>query len=317
MEYRPLGPTGLSVAEICLGTGQIGWTARASDTHDLFDAYVSAGGNFVDTADIYTQWVEGHRGGESETVVGQWFKERKNRRQIILATKCRGRMWEGLTGEGLSREHVLRACDDSLRRLQTDYIDLYQSHWADPATPIEETLRAYDELIRAGKVRYIGASNFSAGQLVEAMATAAKKGLPQYTSYQPLYNLTDRGLEREHVQLMKQHQIACIPYSPIAQGFLTGKYRKDRPLPKTPRAEHVTKRLWSDKNFAIIDTLETLSRKRGKTICQMALGWHLTHDWMTAPIIGANTVEQLNDNLGAVGLKLTTEEMALLDHVSA
>lgn len=316
MESRPLGATGVKVAEICLGTGQFGWTARPADAPRLLDTYASAGGNFVDTADIYTQWVDGHRGGESETIVGAWMRTKGNRRGIILATKARGRMWPGPTGEGLSRAHLVKACEDSLKRLRTDYIDLYQSHWEDRTTPIAETLAAYGDLIRAGKVRWIGASNFSAGALAEALVTGGRAGLPRYVCYQPFYNLWDRSLEQDHVWLLRKYRVACIPYTPLGQGFYTGKYRKGRPLPKSRRAEHVAKRYFSDKGWAVLAALERLGRKRGKTPTQMTLAWHLSHDWMTAPIVGPNTLAQLQDDLGAVGLKLTPAEIEELNRLS-
>jgi aryl-alcohol dehydrogenase-like predicted oxidoreductase len=316
MKTRALGATGIRVSSICLGTGQMTWTTPAPRAFRLLDQYAAAGGNFIDTADIYTQWVDGHTGGESETIVGQWLARRKNRRAVFLATKCRGRMWSGPAGEGLNRAHIIQACEDSLRRLKTDHIDLYQSHWYDDATPIGETLRAYADLIRAGKVRYIGASNFSAAQLTEAVLVARQAGLPQYVAYQPFYNLPFRELEAEHVWVMERYGIGCIPYTPIGQGFLSGKYRANKPLPKTSRSAHVKSRYFSEKNFKIVETLEKLGRKRGKTIVQMALGWHLGHAWVTAPIIGPNTPEQLAENLGASDLELSAAEMTALNEVS-
>ncbi len=316
MEYRPLGATGLRVSELCLGTMQFKWTTTEAVSYKVLNAFETAGGNFIDTADIYTSWAKGLHGGEAETIIGKWMKQRKNRRQIILATKCRGRMWAGPTGEGLSRAHIVKACEDSLRRLQTDYIDLYQSHTSDPATPIEETLSAYQDLIRGGKVRFIGCSNYSAGQFAEALATARALNLPQYISYQPYYNILGRDLEKDHVWLIKKYQVAVIPYSPLAGGFLTGKYQKNKPLPKSKRADGL-KRLMTDKNWKTLDTLERLGRPRAKSMLQMALGWLLAHEWMTSPIIGANTPAQLAESLGAVGLKLKPEEKTVLDNVSA
>lgn len=316
MNYRPLGATGIQVSELCLGTMNWKWTCSEAMAYRVMDAFVAGGGNFLDTADIYSSWAKGAGGGSSETIIGRWMKKKGNRRQIVLATKARGRMWDGPTGEGLNRAHLVKACEDSLKRLQTDYIDLYQSHWADTDTPIEETLRAYRDLIRAGKIRQIGCSNYSAGQFAEALVTAKHAGLPQYVSYQPYYNLFGRDLEKDHVWLIKQFKVAVIPYSPLSGGFLSGKYRKGRPVPKSDRAGGL-KGMMTDKNFAVIDTLEKMGRKRGKTILQMALGWLLSHDWMTAPIIGANSPEQLTNSLGAAGLKLTPEEKAELDKLTA
>src|SRR5687767_609479 len=185
-----------------------GWTASFAAGERVMDAFLAAGGNFIDSADIYSNWVKGFKGGESETVIGRWMKTRKNRRKIVLATKARGRMWDGPTGEGLNRAHLIQACDDSLKRLQTDCIDLYQMHWYDDATPIEETLRALGDLVKAGKIRYIGASNYSAGQLVEACAISRALGLPQFVSLQPFYNLFGRDIEKDHVWVMQKYKVS-------------------------------------------------------------------------------------------------------------
>ena len=315
MLFRPLGSTGIRVSEICLGTMQFKWTCTESMAYRVLDAFARAGGNFIDTADIYTYWGGGNKGGEAETIVGGWMKRKKNRRQIVLATKCMVRMWPGATGEGLSRVHVIQACEDSLKRLNTDYIDLYQAHWPDPGTPIEETLSAYADLIRAGKIRYAGCSNFSSGLLGEALALSRHAGLPQLVSAQPKYNLLVRDFEKDHVRVVHKYGVAVIPYSPLMAGLLTGKYRRGKPLPATDRASGL-KDFLNDKTWSVVETLDRLGKKRGKTVAQMALGWLNSHDWMTAPIIGANSPEQLADDLGAVGLKLTAEEMSELDKVS-
>ena len=312
MHYRPLGATGISVSELCLGTMNWGWTTSFAAADRVMDAFLAGGGNFLDTADIYSNWVKGFKGGESETVIGKWMKARKNRRAIVLATKARGRMWDGPTGEGLNRAHLVKACEDSLRRLQTDTIDLWQFHWADDATPIEETLRAAQDLIAAGKVRYIGASNYSSGQLAEALATATALNLPKFVSLQPFYNLAGRDIEKDHVWIFRKYRVAVIPYSPLMGGFYSGKYRRHKPIPKSKRAEGL-KWLFNDKGWKTIEALERMGRKRGKTVLQMALGWHLSHDWMTAPIIGANTPEQVRESLGAAGLRLDETEMKELD----
>ncbi len=312
MEYRKLGRTGIEVSEICLGTMQFRWTTPESMSYRVLDSFAGGGGNFVDSADIYSYWVKGLKGGESETIIGKWMKKKGNRRQIVLATKCHGRMWPGPTGEGLSRAHIVKACEDSLKRLQTDYIDLYQSHSSDEAVPIDETLRAYRDLITAGKVRCIGCSNYTPGQFGEALALAAATGLPQYISIQPYYNLMSRDFEKDHVWLVKKYGVSVIPYSPLAGGFLTGKYRKNKPVPKSERAGGL-KWMMNDKGWAVIDKLERLGRARGKTVLQMALGWLLSHEWLTAPIVGANTPEQLKNSLGASGLKLTPGETAELE----
>jgi aryl-alcohol dehydrogenase-like predicted oxidoreductase len=317
MEYRRLGNTGLQVSEICLGTMQFKWTTDEATSYAVLDAFSEAGGNFIDTADIYSRWAEGLQGGEAETIIGAWLKRKGNRRQMVLATKVRGRMWDGPNGEGLSRAHIIQACEDSLRRLQTDYIDLYQAHWSDENTPIEETLRALDDLVRAGKVRYIGCSNYAGWELAEALLTARHAGLTAYISVQPHWSLVERAeFERDVYPVVRKYGLGIIPYSPLGRGFLTGKYRRGQPLPESKRASGVQK-LLTDKNFALLDKLDEIGRKRGKTPGQIALGWLLTQPNMSAPIIGANTPAQLADSLGAAGLRLSAEEMQALNELTA
>jgi len=315
MKYRLLGSSGLQVSELCLGTMQFLWTTNETNSYRVLDAFYDWGGNFIDTADCYSFWGEGLKGGEAETIIGKWMKKRKNRRQIVLATKTMVRMWPGATGEGLSRAHIVKSVEDSLRRLQTDSVDLLQSHWPDWDTPNEETLRVYDDLIRAGKVHSIGCSNYPASLLAEAMVLAKYGGFPQFVSIQPKYNLVERSFEKDHVWVVKKYNVGVIPYSPLQGGFLTGKYRRGKPLPKSGRAGGL-KPLMTEKNWKLLDTLRKLGRRRGKTVLQMALGWHLSHDWMTAPIVGANTPAQLKESFGAVGLRLTGDEMSELDRVS-
>ena len=319
MEYRKLGRTGLKVSELCLGTMQWGWTADEDTAIAVMDAFVAAGGTFIDTADIYSRWAEGNPGGVSEEIIGRWMKARGNRRQIVLATKVRGVMWPGPNGEGLSRAHIMAAVEDSLRRLQTDVIDLYQTHWFDADTPIDETMRALDDLVRQGKVRYVGCSNPGAAwRLAKALWSSDKLGLARYDSLQPHYSLAHRAeFERELKELCQEEGIGVIPYSPLAGGFLTGKYRRGEPVPESARASGIQRRYLNDKGFAIIEALEKLGQGRGKSIAQMALAWQLSQPVITSPIIGANSVEQLNDSLGAVGLRLSDEEMKALDAVSA
>ena len=317
MEYRLLGKTGLRVSEICLGTMQFKWTTDEATSYAVLDAFSAAGGNFIDTADVYSRWAPGLVGGEAETVIGEWMKRRGNRSQVVLATKVRGKMWDGPDGEGLSRAHILRAVEDSLRRLQTDYIDLYQTHSPDENTPIEETLRALDNLVRQGKARSIGCSNYSGAQLEDAILTARRAGLSEYLTIQPHWSLVERqNFEQNTLPVVKKYGLAIIPYSPLGRGFLTGKYRRGQPLPESKRLGSVEK-LLTDKNFALLDKLEELGRARGKTPGQIALGWLLTKELVAAPIIGANTPEQLADSLGAVGLKLSADEMQILDEMTA
>ena len=317
MEYRYLGRTGLQVSAICLGTMQFKWTTDEENSYGVLDAFFEAGGNFIDTADVYSRWHPGLKGGEAETIIGEWMKRRGNRRDVVLATKVRGRMWDGPNGEGLSRAHILRAVEDSLRRLRTDWIDLYQSHSPDENTPIEETLRAFDDLVRQGKVRYVGCSNYNGWQLMEAVLTARQAGLSEYISIQPHYSLVEReNFERHVLPVTKKFGIGIIPYSPLGRGFLTGKYRRGQPLPESGRRAAVQP-LLTGKNFDLLDRLEELGRARGKTPGQMALGWLLAKELVAAPIIGANTPAQLTDSLGAVGLKLDAEEMRVLDQMTA
>ncbi len=317
MNYRRLGRTGLKVSELCLGTMQFGWTADEATSFAIMDAFVEAGGNFIDTADIYSRWAEGNPGGVSEQIIGRWMKARGNRHTIVLATKGRGRMWDGPNGEGLSRVHLIRACEDSLRRLGTDYIDLYQTHFFDPDTPIDETLRALDDLVHAGKIRYIGASNYPAWRLAKALWVSDKLGLARYDSLQPHYNLAHRAeFERELKPLCEEEGIGVIPYSPLAGGFLTGKYRRDN-VPDSVRAQGIQRRYFNERGFAILDKLDEIARARGLTIAQTALAWLLTQPVITAPIIGANSVAQLNESLAAAGVRLSAEEMDALNQVSA
>ncbi|MFZ1597263.1 MAG: aldo/keto reductase, partial [Anaerolineae bacterium] len=244
-------------------------------------------------------------------------QQRGNRRQVVLATKVRGRMWDGPNGEGLSRAHIIQACEDSLRRLQTDWIDLYQTHWYDAETPIEETLRALDDLVRAGKVRYIGCSNLPAWRLTTALWQSDKLGLARYDALQPHYSLVHRAeFEREMADLCREQQLGVIPYSPLAGGFLTGKYRKDQPLPESARANSV-RRYFTERNWVLLEAMEGLARTHGKTVSQIALAWQLAQPVITSPIIGANSVEQLNESLGAVGLGLADDEIKRLNDLSS
>jgi aryl-alcohol dehydrogenase-like predicted oxidoreductase len=318
MNYRKLGRSGLKVSEICLGTMQFGWTTDEENSHKTMDAFLEAGGNFIDTADIYTTWAPTlSYGGKTEEIIGHWMKDHKNRRNIVLATKVRGEMWKGPGGEGLSRDHIIKAIEDSLRRLQTDYIDLYQAHWVDLDTPIDETLRTFDDLIRSGKVRYLGASNFPAWRLMEAQAVSDKLGLPRFESYQPQYSLMERQLfEYEAMPFCKHYQVGVIPYSPLARGFLTGKYRRNGPKVQSARAGEM-KDYATDKGWALIDALEEIGKSHNKTITQTSLAWMLTNPVITSPIIGANNVEQLKDSLGAAGYRLTPEEIKRLNDLTA
>ncbi|GAB4465255.1 MAG: aldo/keto reductase [Armatimonadaceae bacterium] len=317
MDYRKMGRTGLKVSELCLGTMQFGWTADEPTSFAVMDAFAEAGGNFIDTADIYTNWAgDAAYAGKSEEIIGRWMKDRDNRRNIVLATKVRGRMTEGPNGEGLSRDRILKCCEDSLRRLQTDYIDLYQCHWADMTTPIDETLSAMDILVRQGKVRYVGASNYPAWRIMEALWQAEKNGYPRFDCYQPEYSLMERSLfEYEAMPCCKHYGIGVIPYSPLAGGFLTGKYRKGAEVDSV-RAGGILKRYGNDSGYAVIDALEEIGNVHGKTVAQTSLAWMLTNPVITAPIIGANTVDQLHDSLQVVGYRLSEDEMTRLNDLT-
>jgi aryl-alcohol dehydrogenase-like predicted oxidoreductase len=309
MEYRKLGRTGLRVSELCLGTMQFGWTADEKTACAVMDAFRNAGGNFLDTADIYSGWIKESHPGHSEEIIGRWVKQSGQRQDLVLATKVCGRMWDGPDGEELSHRHIIRACEDSLRRLQTDRIDLYQFHGVDRATPIDESLRAMDTLVRSGKVLHIGTSNFPAWRLMQALWSSDRYDLASLASYQPHYSVMERyGFEMEHAPLCKHYGIGVIPFSPLARGFLTGKYRRDGGPVASVRAKDVQE-YCNERGWNILETLESIGQAHGKTIAQTALAWLLTNPVITSPIIGANTVEQLTDLLGVVGYRLSEDEM--------
>ena len=322
MDYRNLGSTGIKVSELCLGTMQFGWTANEETARKVLSEAYHKGINFIDTANIYSHWVEGNPGGVSEEIIGRWMKKLDiPRHSIVLATKVRGPMGEGVNDHGLSRTHIMQAVEDSLRRLGTDYIDLYQTHWFDEDTPIEETLSAFDDLIRQGKVRYIGCSNYPAWRLVEALWSSDRKGLASFVSLQPHYNLIQRDdFERELSEVSQAYGLGVVPYSPLAGGFLTGKYRRNEPIPAKSRGE-VSQRIkgyFTAKNWKLLEKMEAVGlEKDGLTISQVALAWLLSNPTVTSPIIGPRSVNQLNDNLGAVGVRLTAEEKENLDKLTA
>jgi aryl-alcohol dehydrogenase-like predicted oxidoreductase len=318
MLFKNLGRTGLKVSELCLGTMQFGWTADESLSHQILNQAFDAGINFIDTADIYSNWAPDNPGGVSETLIGHWMKKHDIKRdQVVLATKVRGSMGDGPNDEGLSRTHILNAVEASLRRLDTDYIDLYQTHWFDDETPIEETLLAMDDLVHQGKVRYIGASNYPAWRLMHALWTSDKLGLARYDSLQPHYNLLRREeFERELSEVCSEYGIGVIPYSPLAGGFLTGKYQPGKPLPESSRAEGTKKRYFNERSWGILDAVRKLSQEREATISQISLAWHLALPVITSPIMGPRTLDQLDDNLGAINIRLTDEEMKILNDAS-
>jgi aryl-alcohol dehydrogenase-like predicted oxidoreductase len=318
MEYRKLGRTGLKVSELCLGTMQFGWTADEGASKQILTAAYEAGINFIDTADIYSRWVKGNPGGIAESIIGDWIKESTIPRQnLIIATKVRGQIGNGPNDEGLSRAHIMQAVENSLLRLGTDYIDLYQTHWPDEDTPIEETLSALDDLTSQGKVRYIGCSNYPAWRLVDALWVAQHYHLTSYVSLQPHYNLVHRDeFERELADVCRHFNLGVLPYSPLAAGFLTGKYRQGKTL--TSARAGSANRYFTDRNWALLEELETLGiNKGGYSISQTALAWLLSNPLVTSPIIGPRSIKQLQDNLGSIDLKLDREERTLLDSASS
>lgn len=318
MNYRNLGRTGLKVSPLCMGTMQFGWSVSEVDTQRILSAAFESGINFIDTADVYSRWVEGNPGGVSESYIGNWIKGAKiPRDKIVLATKVRGEMGNGPNDQGLSRVHIMQAVEASLKRLQTDYIDLYQAHWADDDTPIEETLRAFDDLVRQGKVRYIGASNYKAWELMQALWAADKHNLARYDCLQPHYNMMWRSeFEAELRDVCRTYGLGVIPYSPLAGGFLSGKYRKSKPLPNSKRAES-RKRDMTEKNFVLLASMDEIAAAHHATVSQVALAWLLADPVITSPIIGATSVEQLNENLGALDVKLGEDQVASLNKMTA
>ena len=313
LETRRLGRSSLQVAPLAFGGNVFGWTADRARSFELLDAFVAAGFNLVDTSDAYSRWVPGHVGGESETIIGEWLAARgpAMRARVVIATKVGLEMGPG--EQGLSRAYILRAVDRSLQRLRTDYIDLYQAHRDDASTPLEETLRTFDELIRAGKVRAIGASNYSAARLEEALRVSAAAGIARYESLQPNYNLYDRaGFEAELAPLCHREQLGVIPYFALASGFLTGKYRSEADASKSPRGARA-KAMLDSRGLWILAALDAAAAKHAATPAQLALAWLLARG-VTAPIASATTLPQLRELLGMTRLQL---DPATLDALNA
>jgi aryl-alcohol dehydrogenase-like predicted oxidoreductase len=304
----------LAVAPLAFGGNVFGWTADEATSFALLDAFVDAGFNLVDTADVYSVWVPGHHGGESEAIIGRWLKRRGGRDRVVIATKVG---WEmAPRRKGLRRDYVLAAVEDSLRRLGTDYIDLYQSHVDDPATPFEETLGAYDVLLRSGKVRAVGASNITAERLAAALATSEQSGLPRYESVQPPYNLCDRSTFGGSLQaLCRDAGLGVISYYGLASGFLTGKYRSERDLARSARGAGVRKYL-NERGFRILAALDGVAARLGATPAQVALAWLMARPGVAAPIASATSVAQLEELLGAARLVLDGDALSALDAAS-
>src|SRR5689334_12181878 len=315
MKKRNLGNAGLEVAPLALGGNVFGWTVSEENSFPILDAFVSAGFNLIDSADIYPRWVPGNQGGESEATIGNWLKRSGKRHEVIVATKVGMDMGDGK--KGLAKDHILRSADDSLRRLQTDYIDLYQSHQDDPNTPLEETLEAYAQLVKAGKVRAIGASQYSAARLADALEVSKRLGIPRYESLQPLYNLYDRAVYEDELEpLCISEGLGVINFYSLAAGFLTGKYRSEADLSQSARGGTVKKYL-NERGFRIIDALDQVAAQYDSTPAHVALAWLIAHPSITAPIASATSLKQLNDLVEATKLELDQAAIELLDSTSA
>lgn len=316
MEFRALGRSGLRVAPLAFGGNVFGWTADEATSFALLDAFVGAGFNLVDTADVYSRWVPGHAGGESESIIGRWLRrDPGNRRRVVIATKVGMEMGPGRVG--LKPAYIRESVEASLRRLDTDHIDLYQAHQDDPATPLEDALRAFGELVAEGEVRAIGASNYTAPRLAEALATSARFGLPRYETLQPHYNLVERaGFEAELGPLCLREGLGVIPYFSLARGFLTGKYRSEADLKQSPRGGGV-KAYLNERGHRILGALDAVAAQTKATPAQVALAWAMTRPGIAAPIASATSVEQLRELVGAARLSLSAEAVARLDAASA
>jgi aryl-alcohol dehydrogenase-like predicted oxidoreductase len=314
MEKRKLGFAGPEVPVICLGGNVYGWTLPEAEAFRQLDAALDAGLNFVDTADVYSRWFPGNKGGESETIIGNWFAKTGKRKDVILATKVGMEMGEGK--KGLKPAYIRQALEDSLQRLQTDYIDIYQAHKDDSETPLEETLGAFNELVKEGKIRYIGASNYSGARLGEALRTSRKNGFASFISLQPHYNLVERqDYESDLLQVVEKYQVGVIPYFSLAAGFLTGKYRSKQDTEKAARGAMVQKYL-NDWGFAVVAALDKVAHANASTPARVALAWLLAQPRITSPIASATNEKQLADLVEAAKLKLDAKSIQKLNAVS-
>ena len=311
MEKRNLGRSAIQVFPFALGGNVFGWTVNESGAFKILDEFTRAGFNLIDTADVYSTWVPGNKGGESETIIGQWLKKRKNRKELVIATKVGKPMGPGKMG--LSKKYIRQAVEDSLQRLQTDYIDLYQSHDDDPQTPMEESLSLFTDLIKEGKLRAIGASNFSAERLAMALQISKANNYARYETLQPPYNLYNRSMENDLQPLCVKEEIGVISYYALASGFLTGKYRKEEDLKKSVRGEGVRKYM-DGKGMKILAALDEVSAKYQSSPATISLAWLLTRPAVVAPIASATSVDQLKDLLKATEIKLDTESINLLSN---
>ncbi|RYZ21537.1 MAG: aldo/keto reductase [Chitinophagaceae bacterium] len=314
---RPLGRSGFQVAPLALGTNVFGWTIDDTQSFKILDAFVEAGFNLVDTADVYATWKPGNKGGESETIIGAWLKQGGGRREkVVLATKVGGDMGQG--GKSLKKSYIKKAVGDSLRRLQTDVIDLYQAHWDDETLPVSEPLEAFAELIQEGKVRAIGASNFSGARLREALEYSAANGLPRYETFQPEYNTYARErFETEYGPIVQEENVAVISYYALASGFLSGKYRKPEDAEKSARGSGIVQKYVNPRGLRILDALDEVAERYQSNPATVALAWTMARPGITAPIASATSVEQLHDILRAVDLQLDGAAVSRLNEASA
>ncbi|HYL19047.1 MAG TPA: aldo/keto reductase [Burkholderiales bacterium] len=315
METRKLGNSTLQVAPLAFGGNIFGWTVDESTSFRLLDAFVGAGFNFIDTADTYSRWAPGNQGGESETIIGKWLKQRGNRAKVVIATKVGMEM--GPAKKGLSRSYILQEVEDSLKRLQTDYIDLYQSHTDDAETPLEETLATYADLVKHGKVRFIGASNYKGERLAEALKVSKQKGYPSYQSLQPLYNLYDHADYEDNLEpVCVANGLGVIPYFPLAAGFLSGKYRSEADLSKSKRGQG-NKKYLNERGFRVLAALDKVAKQYGSTPAKVSIAWLLARPSITAPIASATSIDQLNDLIDATKLKLERASVEELSRAAA
>jgi len=313
VEYRALGRTGTKVSSLCLGCMMFGGKTNPGDSYDIIDRALDAGINFIDTANVYSI-------GRSEEVTGEALKRNGKRHDIVLATKVHGKMGEGVNDLGNSRRHIIEQCEQSLRRLGTDYIDLYQIHRPQPDIPIDETLRALDDLVRSGKVRYLGTSTFAAWQLVESLWTSERLGLNRFVVEQPPYNLLDRRIERELLPAARTYGFGVIPWSPLAGGLLTGKYKRGEEPPEGARfadtANPLYRRRLNDRIYDVVDGLQPMAEEKGVTLSQFSLAWCMQQPGVTSPIIGPRTMEQLEDNLAATEITFSEDELRAINRVA-
>jgi len=312
---KELGNSALLVSPLTFGGNVFGWTLNEQESFKILDGFIESGFNFIDTADTYSTWVAGNKGGESETIIGNWLTKNGRRADVVIATKVGGGMGENK--KGLSAKYIKEAAEASLKRLGTDYIDLYQSHYDDPGIPVSETMAAFNELITEGKVRYIGASNLSAERIKESNDFARKNNFAPYISLQPLYNLFDRQkFENQYLKIVTEESLAVIPYYSLASGFLTGKYRSEADLSKSLRGKGIKKYL-DERGLRILAAMDEVAAEQNVQLSQIAIAWLLHKPSVTSAIASATTVKQLSELARAVNLKLTDDQMRKLDSASA